>query len=611
MELSKEVIKKYAEEFYDLFFEELEKLKDKSNFRNLINKIKNKLSSKYNLNKPLKNYLILAYLDEEKREKLRPYLVLKPSRTLSGVSVVAVMTRPFPCPHGRCIFCPGGKASVFGDTPNSYTGKEPSTMRAILNDFNPFLIVWNRLYQYILVGHRPTKIEGIIQGGTFLYDPLDYQYFVIYLIYKALNTFSRNFYTQKSINYNRFLSFFPLEKEKAVFESTKGKILDLLIKELEKERVFLKKENFEDDFRAFIRKNPAKIKELIEKEKLVNEQESLIKLVAFTLETKPDWAKEEDINRMLFYGATRVELGIQTTIDRVLALNNRGHTVKDNIEATGKLKDSSYKITYHIMPGLYGQSREEDLKVFKELFENPMYRPDSLKIYPTLVIKGTTLYELWKKGKYEPYTDEEIIDLLVKAMKYIPPYVRIMRISRDIPSTEIDAGVKALNLREIIYKKAEEEGIKIREIRYREIGRKMPEHNKIEDYVIKTYEYEASYGKEYFISAELPEDDILLGFVRLRIPGKKNFIFRPEINEKTALIRELHVYGSEVPIFDKKGTLITAQNKGIGKALMKKAEEIAIKNKMEKVVVISGVGVRKYYYKLGYKKEGPYVSKLL
>jgi elongator complex protein 3 len=600
--VDKSLIKKYAEEFYFKFFNE------KKN----INKIKNELAKKYNLSKPPKNYLILAYLDEEKREKLRPFLLLKPTRTLSGVSVISIMTRPFPCPHGRCIFCPGGRESVFGDTPNSYTGKEPSTMRAILNDYSPFLIVWNRLYQYILIGHKPTKIEGILQGGTFLYDPYNYQLFVIYMLYKALNLFSKHFYTKKSIDYERFMSFFPLEKEKAVFEETKEKILKLLLEELKKDNLIFNVKNFvdlENKFLEFINKNTEKIKELIEKEKNINESQSLVKLVALTIETKPDWAKEKDINKMLFYGATRVELGIQTTIDRVLALNNRGHTVKDNIEATARLKDSAYKITYHIMPGLYGQSREEDLKVIKELFENPLYRPDSLKIYPTLVIKGTPLYELWKKGKFKPYNDEEIVDLLVKALKYVPPYVRIMRMSRDIPSTVIEDGVKALNLREIVYKKAEEEGIKIKEIRYREIGRKIPEQNKIDEYEIKVLRYDASYGKEYFISAELPEDDILLGFVRLRIPGK--FIFRPEINEKTALIRELHVYGSEVPLFDKKGTLITAQNKGIGKALMKKAEDIALKEKMEKILVISGVGVREYYYKLGYKKEGPYVSKKL
>ncbi|HIQ51543.1 MAG TPA: tRNA uridine(34) 5-carboxymethylaminomethyl modification radical SAM/GNAT enzyme Elp3 [Nautiliaceae bacterium] len=600
--MNKNLIKDYAEEFYYKFFNE----------KKSINKIKNELAKKYKLSKPLKNYLILANLDEEKREKLRPYLLLKPTRTLSGVSVIAIMTKPFPCPHGRCIFCPGGKESFFGDTPNSYTGKEPSTMRAILNDYNPFLIVWNRLYQYIIVGHKPTKIEGIIQGGTFLYDPISYQLFVIYMIYKALNLFSKYFYTENSINYDYFMDFFPLEKEKAVFEESKERILKLLINELENEGFKLKTKNFFDlerEFLNFIEKNQEKIKYLIEKEKTINESSSLIKLVALTIETKPDWAKEEDINKMLFYGTTRVELGVQTTIERVLKLNNRGHSVKDNIEATARLKDSSFKITYHIMPGLYGQTREEDLKVIKEIFENPLYRPDSLKIYPTLVIKGTTLYELWKKGKYKAYNDEEIIDFLVKTLKHIPPYVRIMRMSRDIPSNVIEDGVKALNLREIVYKKAEEEGIKIREIRYREIGRKIPKENKIDEYEIKILKYEASYGKEYFISAELTEDDILLGFVRLRIPGK--FIFRPEINKKTALIRELHVYGGEVPLFDKRSPLFTAQNKGIGRVLMKKAEEIAIKNKMEKILVISGVGVRQYYYRLGYKKEGPYVSKYL
>ncbi len=585
----KELLNKVINEFYRLFMKEKVKSKDK------INKIKNYLAKKYKLKKQLNNHIILSFLDEEKREKIRPYLILKPSRTLSGVSVIAIMIKPFPCPHGRCIFCPGGKDSLFGNVPNSYTGLEPSTMRAIRNEFNPYLIVWNRLYQYVITGHKPTKIEGIIQGGTFFYTPFSYKYYVIFSLYKALNDFSSIFYTKNSINYKKFFSFFPIEKEEGNFKRVNEKIKQL-------QKFFLGKEI---DLSRIT-------EEMIEKVKEINEKESLVKLVALTLETKPDFAKKEQINEALFYGATRIELGIQTTIDRVLEINKRSHNVEDNIESTGLLKDSAYKITYHIMPGLYGQTREEDLMVFRELFENEFYKPDSLKIYPTLVTKGTSLYELWKKGKYNPYTDEEIVNLLVKALKYIPPYVRIMRFNRDIPTTVVDAGVKKSNLREVVYRKAEEEGIKIKEIRYREIGRKTPEKNKLDEWEIKILKYNASYGKEFFISAELPEDDILLGFVRLRIPGKnKNFIFRPEITEKTALIRELHVYGSEVPLIDKKGVFITAQNKGIGKALMKKAEEVAIKEKMEKIVVISGVGVRNYYYKLGYKKEGPYVSKII
>ncbi|MFH8132267.1 MAG: tRNA uridine(34) 5-carboxymethylaminomethyl modification radical SAM/GNAT enzyme Elp3, partial [Candidatus Aenigmatarchaeota archaeon] len=292
----------------------------------------------------------------------------------------------------------------------------------------------------------------------------------------------------------------------------------------------------------------------------------------------------------------------------ILRKAQRIHSLEDVIKATQLAKDSCLKITWHVMPGLF-TSFEEDLNQFKEIFENPDFRPDSLKIYPTLVIKGTKLYEMWKKGEYKPLEEKEAIELIARALKYIPKYCRIIRVQRDIPATHIVAGVKKSNLREFVEKRAEELGIKIKEIRYREVGHKLEKGVSIDFDKIKLcrLDYEASQGEEVFLSFEDIKNDILIAFLRLRIPFKP---FRKEITEKTALVRELHVYGPLVPVGEFKEEAF--QHKGFGRRLLEEAERIAKEEfDKNKIVVISGAGVKKYYYRLGYKQDGAYVSKLL
>ena len=330
--------------------------------------------------------------------------------------------------------------------------------------------------------------------------------------------------------------------------------------------------------------------------------------VGLTIETRADYCFEEHINQMLKLGTTRVEIGVQSIYPEILKKVRRGHDVEDAIHATQLAKDSCLKCTYHIMPGLFVDFKK-DLNQFKVLFKDERFKPDSLKIYPTLVIEGTELYEMWKKGEYKPLTTKEGVKLLSKAMKYIPKYCRIIRVQRDIPTTEVIAGIKKSNLRELVEKECEKKKVMIKEIRYREVGHKMSKGIFPNPDMIKLcrLDYDASGGKEVFLSFEDVKNDVLIGFVRLRIPFKP---FRPEIDENTALIRELHVYGPTVPIgkFKEKAW----QHKGFGKRLLQEAERIAREEfNMKKMVVISGVGVREYYYRFGYKIDVPYVSKFL
>ena len=326
-------------------------------------------------------------------------------------------------------------------------------------------------------------------------------------------------------------------------------------------------------------------------------------------ETRPDYAKMEDINRMLQFGVTRVELGVQTLYNHIYKRVDRGHKIQDVIEANQLLRDSGIKVAMHMMPGLLS-SFSSDVNMFKRLFNEPLFSPDMLKIYPCLVTEGSEFYDMWKKGEYEPYTSQQAVDLIVEVKKILPKWVRTMRIQRDIPATLIDAGVKKSNLGELVYNRLEEEDIQCQCIRCREVGHKKahgiePDYNNIE--LLRT-DYDVVGGHEIFLSIEDVENDILIGFTRLRIPS--NRVFRKEITSSSSLIRELHVYGQMQKIGKNDDNLW--QHKGYGAQLLEEAERIAKdeynKNKM---LIISGIGVRDYYRKFGYYKDGPYMSKFI
>jgi len=511
-------------------------------------------------------------------KKLSKMLSIKPLRTLSGVAPVAIMTKPIKCPHGTCIYCPGGPGSFFGEVPQSYTGNEPATMRAINNQYDAYLQTMNRIWQYYTIAHSPEKLELIIMGGTFPSFPVSYQREFVSGAFQAANDFSKKVFTGKKFDQGKFRRFFS-KQEKA--------------------------------FNKNMRENLLGMKKVQNVELAHSENEKAnVRIVAMCIETKPDWCRQPEIRQMLKLGTTRVELGVQSLYNNVLKYTNRGHTIEDTIEATRLLKDSGLKVTYHMMPGQPKTSKKKDIEMFKELFENPDFKPDGLKIYPCMVMPGTALEKLYEKGRFKPLSTEEAAEIIAEAKKYFPTYTRVHRVQRDIPTKHSKGGVDRNNLRQIVEEKTRKKGIKCRCIRCRESGINAEKGIETNYSYVRLLEekYDASKGKEVFISFEDKKNDLMLGFCRLRKPYQP---FRKEFDANTCVVRELHVFGSQVGLGKKNRE--SQQHRGFGKMLMGRAEEIAKQEfDAKKLLVISGVGAREYYSKkLGYQRNGFYMSKKL
>jgi len=501
--------------------------------------LKKQVAFKHHMQKVPSNSEIIRLLRAEEKRRLLPLLRRKTTRTISGVTVVAAMTKPYPCPQAKpCAYCPGGP--VLG-VPQSYTGFEPAAMRGLQNEFNPFLQVRSRIEQLQAIGHNVDKIELIIMGGTFPATPLDYQ---AWFIRRCLDAISG--------------------KESGSLEEAKRYA-----------------------------------------------ETSRIRNVGITVETRPDWAKETNIDYMLDMGVTRVEMGVQNPSNKIYRFVGRTHTVRDVVESTRIVKDAGLKVVYHMMPGLPGSNRKKDLQAFEKIFADARFRPDMMKIYPCLVLKNTKAHEWYVEKKFRPYTNKEAADVIAEIKKNVPSWMRIMRVQRDIPAPLIVAGVNRSNLRQLVQEKMAERGTKCKCIRCREVGHRTrmgatPEPKEVN---ILTTEYEASGGEEIFISAEESKNDVLIGYLRLRIPSEK--AHRKEVRAKPcSIVRELHVYGSLVPVgkhFDQ-----AWQHKGFGNILLSKAERITKERYgLKKILVISALGTKQYYERLGYGRDGVYMSKTL
>ena len=317
--------------------------------------------------------------------------------------------------------------------------------------------------------------------------------------------------------------------------------------------------------------------------------------VGLCMETRPDFCGEKEIARMLDFGATRVELGVQTLDDEIHCLTKRGHGVAEIVSATGLLRDRGFKVYYHWMPGLPGSTPEHDLDLSRQLFEDARFRPDGLKLYPTLVVRGSELESWYRDNRYRPYRDEVMIDLLVAIKTLIPKYVRISRLMRDIPGKFIVAGSRNLALRGTVRRKMEEAGVRCSCIRCREYGHRRRDNWSIDTPCPNRLDYETTGGKEILLSYE-DENETLFGLLRLRLSQQK------------AIVRELHVFGPEVPLGERVEQ--AAQHHGLGEKLLREAEAIAKEEfKVDRLSVLSGVGARSYYRSLGYSLEGAYMVK--
>jgi elongator complex protein 3 len=332
------------------------------------------------------------------------------------------------------------------------------------------------------------------------------------------------------------------------------------------------------------------------------------------VETKPDYCKEVHVDLMLELGMTRVEIGVQSLSEKVYKNINRGHTIDDVYQSFQIAKDAGYKIVAHMMPGLPGSNPQKDLEDFKKLFEDSRLKPDMLKIYPTLLLKDTGLAKLYEKGIYKPYPDEVFIDLLLEIKKTVPPWIRIMRIQREIESEDILYGYKNGNIRQILQQKLKEQGLQCNCIRCREVGIKKLTNFRDIKIMPKRIDYDSSQGKEVFLSLEDYDNETLYGFLRLRKLAKPH---RKELREKdgnpSAIVRELHVLGQVVDIGNNNDfNFNSSQHRGYGSNLLGIAENI-VKNEfgLDSLSIISAIGTRQYYKKLGYEENGPYVSKEL
>uniref|UniRef100_A0A8B9QSB4 Elongator acetyltransferase complex subunit 3 n=1 Tax=Anas platyrhynchos TaxID=8839 RepID=A0A8B9QSB4_ANAPL len=417
-----------------------------------LNKLKTKTSAKYGLSAQPRLVDIIAAVPPQYRKVLVPKLKAKPIRTASGIAVVAVMCKPHRCPHinftgNICVYCPGGPDSDFEYSTQSYTGYEPTSMRAIRARYDPYLQTRHRVEQLKQLGHSVDKVEFIVMGGTFMALPEDYRDYFIRNLHDALSGHTSN-NVAEAVRYS---------------------------------------------------------------------ERSLTKCIGITIETRPDYCLKRHLSDMLSYGCTRLEIGVQSVYEDVARDTNRGHTVKAVCESFHLAKDAGFKVVAHMMPDLPNMGLERDTDQFVEFFENPAFRPDGMKLYPTLVIRGTGLYELWKTGRYKSYPPSTLVDLVARILALVPPWTRVYRVQRDIPMPLVSSGVEHGNLRELALARMKDLGTQCRDVRTREVGIQEI-HHKVRPYQIELVrrDYVANGGWETFLSYEDPEQDILVGLLRLR-----------------------------------------------------------------------------------------------
>jgi elongator complex protein 3 len=476
-------------------------------------------------------------------------LISKKIRTRSGVAVIAVLTKPYPCP-GKCLYCPSESKM-----PKSYLKNEPAVMRAISVKFNPYAQVQKRLHALELNGHKTDKIELIVMGGTFSYFPKKYQSWFILECFRAANDYGHKTY------------------------NIKHKTIDA--------------------------KTPQRgVSTTLGREQKKNETAKR-RIIGLTLETRPDYIDEKEILNFRALGCTRVELGVQSIFDDVLEKNNRGHDVSETIRATKFLKNAGFKINYHMMPGLYGSDAKKDYQMFEKLFSSPDFQPDMLKIYPTVVLRDSALYAVWKKGKYKALSDKQFEEFILRVKNnLIPPYVRIARLVRDVPAESIIAGPIVSNLRQLIAEKSQCQCIRCREVG----GNFKPK----ESIILNRIDYDASNGKEIFLEYVTKDTKKLFALLRLRINPLETRNQKTGVPalKNSAIIREVHTYGKMTQL--NKKDLKSPQHIGLGKKLIAEAQKIA-KDEfgLKKIAVISSIGAREYYRKLGYKLKDSYMLKYL
>jgi len=460
-------------------------------------------------------------------ERLLQRIRMKPVRTLSGVTTVTALTKPYPCP-GKCIFCPTDVRM-----PKSYLPDEPGARRGLDHDFDPFAQVRSRLEALEAVGHPTQKIELLILGGTWSAYRKDYQEWFVKRCFDALN------------------------------------------------QVEL---------------------ETLEEAQKYNET-ALHRCVGLVIETRPDNIHRSVLRWLRYLGVTKIQIGVQSLNDQILALNQRGHDVADVRRAVQLVRAAGFKIVLHWMPNLLGATLESDRHDFNQLWEELC--PDEIKIYPTQLLENADLYQFWLAGKYQPYSTQELVNLIADVKTTIPRYCRVNRVIRDIPSTYVVEGNKRTSLRQDIQNEMRRRGTKCQCIRCREIRAQKVNLAKLS---LHHLSYSAGAFSESFISF-VTDNDQIAGFLRLSLPG----LGAPETSisdlNSAAIIREVHVYGQSIQLGEDGSR--AAQHQGLGTRLIREAESIAQKQGFSRLAVIAAVGTRRYYRRLGFKNGELYMIKEL
>ena len=506
--------------------------------RRQLEQAKKQVAKRYHLDRFLSNSEIYLALPPQERSARKEVFRVHPRRSASGIVIVTVFTAPASCPHGTCVYCPGGPSV---GTPQSYVPDGPSMRAAKGVGFDPYEQAQKMLRKYLDRGHEASKVELMVEGGTFLAMPRDYQEWFIKGAFDGLNCASSA----------------SLEQAHSANES------------------------------------------------------AAYRSVGLTIETKPDWCRPEHVDMMLSYGVTKVEIGVQALRDEILKKSNRGHTVEDTLEAFRVARDAGLKVAAHMMPGLPGSNPKDDLSDLLRLFEDESLRPDMMKLYPTTVVRGTSLAKMCEAGLYKPYDLETVVSLIAEMKVHVPPWHRIMRIQREIPEGDITAGSKAGNLRELVIERVRENGGSCGCIRCREVAMDSPsdlDHSEEGDLVMRRESYGASGGVEVFGTFEYEKSGRLAGFVRMRSPSGK--AHRPEVRDGACMVRELKVYGRVVSVGSRDEQAF--QHRGLGHSLLEAMEREAEESfDARAILVMSAVGTRNYYRKFGYERLGPYMAKSL
>jgi elongator complex protein 3 len=503
-------------------------------------------------------------------------LRLRPVRTLSGVTPVTVLTRPFPCP-GTCIFCPNDVRM-----PKSYLADEPGAQRAESNDFDPYLQTWNRLAAYRAIGHPADKVELIVLGGTWSFHPEPYQIWFVTRCLDALSDFGACVDGRAQARAEAAPADFaglPRIDGRVMSRSYNQTLQDHLRR---------------SHGRSLLPDSEHATWARLAKAQRRNESAGS-RCVGLAVETRPDRVSEDEVLRLRRLGVTKLQLGIQSLDDGVLARSRRGHDVAATRLAVRRLRAAGFKIHAHWMANLPGATPEADVRDFARLFDDEDFRPDELKLYPCMLVESAELMGPWERGEWRPYDDEQLLRVIVPAMARTPRWCRLTRVVRDFSAHDIVAGTHTANLREVAEGRLEGQGRRCRDIRAREIRDAAFDRDSL---ALRATTYRTSVGDEVFLEY-VREDDRLVGFLRLTLPAAPSFV--SEI-ASSALVREVHVYGAAVRIGERAGD--APQHAGLGTRLIEEAARRAVEAGHTDLAVISAIGTRAWYRSLGFR-DGP------